>query len=171
MRWGCKHLSIQCCCFLIVFFLNLASKGIIKAVGVSGNSYDQTTTMLKLPEMSCWLPSDLCAYPKLFTLPAEIPNQPNCAKTRCHMQRSVFVYKGVIELFYKQLDVKTQYVCTEREQCRCIWVDVKMRMYIRTPYLSVSVICISLFFLIFIQVILGEYMIKFFLLHQSHHKW
>ncbi len=146
MRWGCKHLSIQCCCFFFSFFPESSQKKwFIKAVGVSGNSYDQMT-ILKLPEIGCWLPLDLCAYPKLFTLPAEISNQPNWAKTRCHMQRSVFVYKGVIELLYNQFDVKTQYMCTKKEQCRCIWVDVKMRMYIRTPYLSISVICISVFF-------------------------
>lgn len=116
-------------------------------MGVSGNSYDQMTiTMLKLPEIGCWLPLDLCAYPKLFTLPAEISNQPNCAKTRCHMQRSVFVYKGVIELFYNPLDVKTQYVCTERAMQMHLTGCKNMRMYTRTPYLSVSVICISVFF-------------------------
>ncbi len=129
---------------LLFFFLSFQKKWFIKAVGVSGNSYDQMT-ILKLQKLAAGC-LQTCAYPKLFTLPAEISNQPNWAKTRCHMQRSVFVYKGVIELLYNQLDVKTQYMCTKREQCRCIWVDVKMRMYIRTPYLSISVICISVFF-------------------------
>lgn len=64
---------------------------------------------------------DLSANPKVFTLPAQIPNQPDCTETRCRMQRNVFVFKGVIELFYKQLDVKTQ-LCLhgKREQCRCV---------------------------------------------------
>lgn len=54
-----------------------------KAVDVYGRYYHHMkTTMLKLSAFGCWLPSDLSANPKLFPLPAEIPNQPDCSETR-----------------------------------------------------------------------------------------